>query len=119
MASGVVRGAAETGFAAIAALAIAAGQREEWAATTPAYIGHLMQRGRVIVAELGGKVAGFGAVQRLGTGSDAVPMLCDLFVDPTAHGQSCGRAMLTNLWADASPRMTFSSLHSNTMSLYT
>jgi GNAT superfamily N-acetyltransferase len=115
----LVREAAEPDSGAIAAVAIATGQHDEWSAANPAYIGHLMHCGRVVVAELGGKVAGFGAVQRLGTGLDAVTMLCDLFVDPTAHGKGCGRAMLTALWADASRRMTFSSLHSHAMPLYT
>ncbi len=114
-----MREAADADFAAIAGISIATGQHEEWTAANPAYIGHLMQHGRVVVAELGGKVAGFGAVQRLGTGLDAVTMLCDLFVDPAAHGKGCGRAMLATLWADASRRMTFSSLHSNAMPLYT
>ena len=117
--SGVtVRAATEADLEAIAAIAIATGQHDEWSAGNPAYTRHLMQRGRVVVAELG-KVAGFGAVQRLGTGPDAVTILCDLFVDPTAQGKGCGRAMLTTLWAGAPRRMTFSSLHSNSVPLYT
>jgi hypothetical protein len=46
-------------------------------------------------------------------------MLCDLFVDPAAHGRGLGRAMLADLWASAGPRMTFSSLHSRAVPLYT
>jgi GNAT superfamily N-acetyltransferase len=119
MAEVLIRDAAEQDSAAIAAVAIATRQHDEWSAANPAYTGHLMQRGRVVVAELGGKVAGFGAVQQLGTGPDAVTILCDLFVDPTAHGKGCGRAMLTSLWAGAQRRMTFSSLHAHAVPLYT
>jgi GNAT superfamily N-acetyltransferase len=119
MAGVLVRDAAERDRGAIAAVAIATGQHEEWSAANPGYIGHLMQRGRLVVAELSGKVAGFGAVQRLGSGRDAVTMLCDLFVDPAAHGKGCGRAMLANLWTGAERRMTFSSLHSHAIPLYT
>ncbi len=119
MSSVRVRAATESDLHAIAAIAVATGQHEEWAATNPAYIRHLMRHGRVAVAELGGKVVGFGAVQRLGTEPGAVAMLCDLFVDPAAHGKGCGRALLTTLWADAQRRMTFSSLHSNAVPLYT
>ena len=118
--SGVrVRAAIEADLYAIAAIAAATGQHEEWAATNPAYVGHLMRLGRVVAAELDGRVAGFGAVQRLGTGPDAITMLCDLFVDPAAHGSGCGRAMLASLWADSGRRMTFSSLHSHALPLYT
>ncbi|MGO8960027.1 MAG: GNAT family N-acetyltransferase [Streptosporangiaceae bacterium] len=115
----LVRDAAEADFAAIAAITIATGQHEDWTAANPAYIGHLMRHGRVVVAERDGKVAGFGAVQRLGSGPDAVTMLCDLFVDPAVHGSGCGRAMLTSLLADSVRRMTFSSLHSHAIPLYT
>ena len=118
--SGVsVRAATEADIEAIAAIAIATGQHDEWSAANAAYTGHLMLRGRVVVAELRGKVAGFGAAQRLGTGPGAVTILCDLFVDPTAQGNGCGRAMLTAVWAGAPRRMTFSSLHSNAVPLYT
>ncbi len=46
-------------------------------------------------------------------------MLCDLFVEPAAHGRGCGRAMLAELWSDATRKMTFSSLHSHAAPLYT
>ena len=113
-----VRSAAESDLGAIAAITVATGQVEEWTAANPAYIRHLMQHGRVAVAELNGKVAGFGATQLLGNGPDAVTMLCDLFVDPAAHGRGCGRALLASLWADSARRMTFSSLHSHALPLY-
>ena len=71
------------------------------------------------MAELAGSVIGFGAVEQIGLGPDAVTMLCDLFVDPAAHGRGIGRAMLTDLWADADRRMTFSSLDARAVPLYT
>src|SRR5215469_9087658 len=114
-----VRPAAEGDIAAIAAVAIATGQHDDWGGNNPAYLRHLLSHGRVVVAELAGKVAAFGAVRQIGTGDDAVSMLCDLFVDPAAQGCGCGRAMLTDLWAQARRKMTFSSLHANAIPLYT
>jgi GNAT superfamily N-acetyltransferase len=114
-----VRPATEADFAAIAAVTIATGQHDEWAGTNPAYLRHLLDQGKVVVAELAGKVAAFGAVREIGTGGHAVSMLCDLFVDPAAQGSGCGRAMLTDLWAHAQRRMTFSSLHAHAIPLYT
>jgi len=113
----VVRSAGPADVAAIARIATATGQHDEWSGGNPAYVGHLLAHGRVVVAELGGDVVGFGAVQEIGT--PPVTMLCDLFVDPAAHGRGCGRAMLTDLWAGASRKMTFSSLHANAVPLYT
>lgn len=78
-----------------------------------------MTVGRVVVAELAGSVVGFGATEHIGAGPDAVTMLCDLFVDPAAHGLGLGRAVLTDLWAGAGRRMTFSSLHAHAIPLYT
>jgi GNAT superfamily N-acetyltransferase len=101
-------------------VATATGQADDlWGGTNPAYIRHLMTAGRVVVAERAGFVVGFGAVEQIGTGPHAITMLCDLFVDPAAHGRGVGRAMLADLWADAGRRMTFSSLHSNAVPLYT
>jgi GNAT superfamily N-acetyltransferase len=114
-----LRSATEGDFAAIAAVTIATGQPDDWGGSNPAYLWHLLCHGRVVVAELAGKVAAFGAVRQIGTGDDAVSMLCDLFVDPAAQGCGCGRAMLTDLWAQARRKMTFSSLHANAIPLYT
>jgi GNAT superfamily N-acetyltransferase len=113
-----VRTASGADVTAIAATATAAGQHDSWAGPNPAYVRHLLEHGRVVVAELGGDVVGFGAVQMIGAGPTAVSMLCDLFVDPAAHGRGCGRAMLADLWSTAHRRMTFSSLHSHAMPLY-
>ncbi|HSR86062.1 MAG TPA: GNAT family N-acetyltransferase [Streptosporangiaceae bacterium] len=115
----VVRPAGEADVTVIAAITTATGQHDEWGGANPAYVHHLLEHGRVVVAELGGGVVGFGAVQQIGTGAGAVSMLCDLYVDPAVHGRGSGRAMLTDLWSTAGRRMTFSSLHSNAMPLYT
>ncbi|WP_169808721.1 GNAT family N-acetyltransferase [Microtetraspora niveoalba] len=104
---------------AVAAIARATGQGEEWTGADPAYVGHLLAHGRVVVAERQGAVTGFGATRRIGDGPGAVTMLCDLFVDPRAHGLGAGNAMLATLWQDAPRRMTFSSLHAHALPLYT
>ncbi len=119
MAGLLVRPATSADFAAIAAVTVATEQHDDWAGTNPAYLGHMLEHGRVVVAERGGQVAAFGAARRIGAGDTTVSMLCDLFVDPAAQGRGCGRAMLAVLWADAQRRMTFSSLHANAMPLYT
>jgi GNAT superfamily N-acetyltransferase len=113
-----VRAATEADLAAIAAIAIATGMDDEWSGTNPDYVRHLMSHGRVVVAAAGETVLGFGAAQQIGTGSAAITMLCDLFVDPAGHGAGSGRAMLAELWRYAPRRMTFSSLHANAMPLY-
>jgi GNAT superfamily N-acetyltransferase len=114
-----VRAAARADLAAIARVAEATGQVEEWSGSDPAYVGHLLAHGRVAVAEHGGAVAGFGATRRIGTGPAAVTMLCDLFVGPRFHGQGIGQALLADLWQAGTPRMTFSSLHAHALPLYT
>ncbi|WP_285706212.1 GNAT family N-acetyltransferase [Microtetraspora sp. NBRC 16547] len=114
-----IRDATANDLDAIAEVAIATGQDEEWSGADPAYIGHLLAHGRVVVAERHGKVTGFGATRRIGDGPDAVTMLCDLFVDPGAHGRGAGNAMLATLWQDTPRRMTFSSLHAHALPLYT
>jgi GNAT superfamily N-acetyltransferase len=118
--SGVsVRDAQDADLERVAAIAAGTGQHDDWGGANPAYIRHLMRVGRVVVAEARDAVVGFGAVQRIGTGADEVSMLCDLFVDPAAHGSGYGRAMLSELWDGAARRMTFSSLHAHAIPLYT
>ena len=114
-----VRPAAETDLAAIARVAKATGQVEEWSGSDPAYVRHLLANGRVAVAEQDGTVTGFGASYRIGAGPAAITMLCDLFVDPRFHGQGTGQALLAALWKADTPRMTFSSLHAHALPLYT
>jgi GNAT superfamily N-acetyltransferase len=113
-----VRDAAAADTEAIGRIAIATGQDEEWAGSDPAYVSHLLARGRLVVAEYRGAVAGFGATIRIGGGPAAITMLCDLFVDPGRHGLGLGQAMLGVLWHESTPRMTFSSLHAHALPLY-
>ncbi|HEX7268163.1 MAG TPA: GNAT family N-acetyltransferase, partial [Streptosporangiaceae bacterium] len=105
-----IRDAAAGDTEAIARVAVAAGQDEEWSGSDPAYVRYLLARGRMVVAEHRGEVTGFGATALIGTGPAAVTMLCDLFVDPRRHGLGLGQTMLAVLWRDGTPRMTFSSL---------
>ena len=120
-----VRAATESDLAAIAAVAEATGQVEEWSGSDPAYVRHLLAHGQVMVAERrsagerGTVVTGFGATRRIGVGAAAVTMLCDLFVDPGSHGRGTGQALLAALWEPGSPRMTFSSLHAHALPVYT
>jgi GNAT superfamily N-acetyltransferase len=104
---------------AIIAIARATGQDEDWDEVYPAYVRHLMTRGSLLVAERSGTITGFGATLRIGTGSQGISMLTDLFVDPAAHGSGTGRALLNALWSGERRRMTFSSLHANALPLYT
>jgi GNAT superfamily N-acetyltransferase len=114
-----VRAATAADLGAIAAIAMATGQDEDWDEVFPAYIGHLMAYGTLLVAERGGTVTGFGATLGIGSGERAVSMLTDLFVHPDAHGTGAGRAILGTLWTDEPRRMTFSSLDSRALPLYT
>ena len=113
------RAATTADLGAIAAVATATGQVEEWSGSDPAYVTHLLAEGRVVVAEDGGSVTGFGATRRIGDGPGAVTMLCDLFVDPQFHGLGIGQALLAGLWEPGTPRMTFSSLHAHAVPVYT
>jgi GNAT superfamily N-acetyltransferase len=115
-----VREAVHADLPQIAAVALATGQDEEWGGADPAYMTHLLAHGRVVVGVAGGSVAGFGATRAVGSGPGAVSMLCDLFVHPEVHGSGCGRAMLAALWpGTGGRRMTFSSLHTHALPLYT
>ncbi|HYA49595.1 MAG TPA: GNAT family N-acetyltransferase, partial [Streptosporangiaceae bacterium] len=113
-----IRDAAAADTEAIARIAIATGQDEEWSGSDPAYVRYLLARGRMVVAEHHGEVAGFGATAPIGAGPAAITMLCDMFVDPRCHGLGLGQAMLAVLWRDGTPRMTFSSLHAHALPLY-
>src|ERR1700722_8925978 len=103
----------------IAAVALAAGQNEDWGGAGAAYMTHLLAHGRVVVGVRDDSVVGFGATRAIGRGPGAVSMLCDLFVEPRLHGGGCGRAMLGELWPGRGRRMTFSSLHGHALPLYT
>jgi GNAT superfamily N-acetyltransferase len=114
-----IRAADTADLDAIAAVATATGQVEEWSGSDSAYISHLLAHGRVLVAEHQGTVTGFGATLPIGDGPGAVTMLCDLFVDPRYHGHGTGQALLAALWQPGSARMTFSSLHAHALPVYT
>lgn len=114
-----LRIAKEADLAAIVAIAAATGQDEDWETVFPGYIRFLIAHGTLLVADRAGLVAGYGAALRIGTGAAAVSMLTDLFVHPAEHGSGLGRAMLGELWREQPRRMTFSSLHSHALPLYT
>jgi len=111
----LIRPASDDDLAAIAAIAAATGQDEDFDVTFPAYVRHVMAHGTFLVAERGHAVTGYGGTLQVGGAS----MLTDLFVHPTAHGSGIGRAILHDLWRDQQRRMTFSSLHSHAIPLYT
>ena len=96
-----VRPAVPGDFPAIAKVAVATGQDEEWAGSDPAYLAYLLEHATLLVAERDGCVTGFGATRLIGDGPAAVSMLCDLFVHPGTHGRGCGRAILSQLWPGA------------------
>ncbi len=124
-----VRPATLGDFPAIAKVAVATGQDEEWAGSDPAYLAYLLEHGTLLVAGRDGSVTGFGATRLMGHGPAAVSMLCDLFVHPGTHGRGCGRAILSQLWPGGPGaggprrggprRMTFSSQHAHALPLYT
>jgi GNAT superfamily N-acetyltransferase len=114
-----VRPAVADDLGSVIAIAKATGQDEDWDSVYPAYVNHLISNGRFLVAERDRTVTGFGGAVRLGTGPRPICMLTDLFVSPAAHGTGTGRAILTVLLRDEPRRMTFSSLHSHALPLYT
>lgn len=114
-----VRQAETSDLGAIAEIARATGQDEDWDDVYPAYIGHLLSRGTLLVAQRDGIVTGFGATLRIGSLAGSIAMLTDLFVHPVAHGSGTGRAILTRLWDGEPRKMTFASLHAHALPLYT
>lgn len=104
---------------AITRIAQATGQDEDWEFVYPAYLRHLLGRGRLVVAERSGVVSGYGCAITIGNGPRAITMLTDLFVDPGTHGEGAGQAILAAIWKDQARRITFSSLHANALPLYT
>lgn len=65
------------------------------------------QAGRLLVAELDGRVVAYGGVVDI----DGVAMLCDLFVATNARGLGIGSGLLQELLNGSTRRMTFSSKH--------
>ena len=111
--------AGDADLAAITRIARATGQEEDFEMVFPAYLRHLTDHGRLVVAERSSGVAGYGATLRIGAGPGEICMLTDLFVDPRAHGAGVGQAVLSELWQDQPRRITFASLHAHALPLYT
>jgi GNAT superfamily N-acetyltransferase len=78
------------------------------------YLGHLLEHGTILVAELDGRVAGFGASIDIGVAVH----LADLFVAPDLHGRGIGGRLLPVLFGDRWPRTTYSSDDPRAMPLY-
>jgi GNAT superfamily N-acetyltransferase len=74
----------------------------------------LSTHGRLLVAESGGEVVGFGGMIDL----SAAAMVTDLFVAEDRHGHGVGRALLDGLLHDRPQRMTCSSAHPAAQRLY-
>jgi len=115
-----IRPAGPADFEGIIAIAIATGQDEDWEAAFPGYLRHLLGHGTLLVAERAPRgLVGYGGAVQIGPSAKPVSMLTDLFVHPAAHGAGIGRALLGQLWDGRPRRMTFSSLHSHALPLYT
>ncbi|MEO8106109.1 MAG: GNAT family N-acetyltransferase [Actinomycetes bacterium] len=79
------------------------------------YCRHLLQHGRVVVAEASEILLGYAAAIDV----DGSQHLSDLFVHQDVRGQHVGRQLLDAVWnGSASPRQTFSSLHPAALPLY-
>jgi GNAT superfamily N-acetyltransferase len=84
------------------------------AGITP-YFRHLVERGRVVVAEArDGTVVGFGAAVDTGRSRH----LADLFVLPDRQSHGIGRRLLDAVLGDARPRTTFASDDPRALPLY-
>lgn len=78
------------------------------------YLAHLVARGHVVLAELGGAVVGFGATVDTGRAIH----LADLFVMPELHGCGIGGRLLAAVFGDARRRTTFASDDPRALPLY-
>ncbi len=81
------------------------------------YYRHLLDHGRLVVAEASDIVIGYAAAIEVGRSRH----VSDLFLHQDARGQDIGRKLLEAMWeADAVsvPRQTFSSLHPAALPLY-
>lgn len=114
----VVRDATPADCAEVVRVATLVGQGHEWAGGDEHYLQHLMATGRLVVAEQGRGIVGYGATRTLDRPTGPISMLADLFVSPDSRGAGLGRAMLERLWAEDTDRMTFSSTHPSALPLY-
>lgn len=112
-----VRPATATDLRTVAAILAANDEPIEWPGVPGwPYLEHLLSRARMPVAEVGGRVAGFGASIN-GPWQD-VRFLTDLFVDPHRQERGIGRAVLDAALEGATERMTFSSADDRALGLY-
>jgi GNAT superfamily N-acetyltransferase len=112
-----VRDAVRDDLAAVVDVAGIVDPPDEGADVDVSYYEHLVDHGRLVIAEAGGIVLGYSGVLAV----DGARHLSDLFVHPDAHGQGIGSAVLDATWdagTDAVPRQTFSSLHPAALPLY-
>jgi len=113
----LVRPAQADDDAGIAGVARANAQPALESGADPRYTAHLRERGTLLVAQVGGQVAGYGATVDIGGAS----LLADLFVDPARHGAGAGGALLGALWPveqSVATRFTFASRDPRALSLY-
>jgi GNAT superfamily N-acetyltransferase len=80
----------------------------------PAYLRHLRESGRFLVAERDGTVAGYAATHQVG----AAAMLSDLFIALECRDTGIGGRLLAAVFADAGERFTFASKDPRAMPLY-
>jgi GNAT superfamily N-acetyltransferase len=114
-----IRPATEADIAAITAILEANDEPVTWPGVPRSpYVDHLLTRPgtRVIVAELQGRVAGVAASIEVGASDRR--FLSDLYVDPARQSRGLGRAMLDEVLAGASARMTFSSSDRRALAAY-
>lgn len=84
------------------------------ALVVPAYLPHLLETGRVIVAERAGTIVGFAGLATRG----AVSFLSDLFVRPDAQSGALGSALLRAILPATGVRCTCSTSDPRALALY-
>jgi GNAT superfamily N-acetyltransferase len=78
------------------------------------YLRHLLTRGILVVADVGGSIVGFGGSVDTGRAVH----LSDLFVLPDLLGEGIGRRLVEPLFPGSTPRTTFASDDPRAMHLY-
>jgi ribosomal protein S18 acetylase RimI-like enzyme len=82
--------------------------------TVPGYLAHLLDHGRVLVAEQGGRIAGFAGL----AARDGVAFLSDLFVRPDAQSGALGGALLRAILPEDGVCCTCSTSDPRALALY-
>ena len=91
-----------------------AGERRPAMQPAPAYLAHVRETGRLLVAEQGGAIIGFaGLVTR-----DAVSFLTDFFIRPTGQSAALGQALLAAILPPEGVRCTCSTADPRALALY-